>query len=96
MCLVALAAWAGMGARGRRPSPVARLTTARAILDLSPEAAERQVPVLLADAIVTSFDPAYRLWFVQDHTAGLYLDTLAAQQKLQWATASGSRARRGS
>ena len=82
VCLAALAVWAGLWAR-QSPSPVARLATAREILQLSPEAAERQVPVLLSDAIVTSFDPEVRLSFVQDQTGGVYLDSMTAPVPLR-------------
>ena len=82
VCLAAVAVWAGLWARDS-PSPVARLTTAREVLQLSPEAAERQVPVLLSDAIVTSFDPEIRLSFVQDQTGGVYLDSMATPVPLR-------------
>ena len=63
--------------RWKASSPVAPVTTARDVLALSPQAAENQLPVGLADAVVTSFDPEIRLIFVQDATAGVYLDSLA-------------------
>ena len=59
------------------------LTTAREVLALSPQAAESQRPVHLADAVVTAFDPEVRLIFVQDATAGVYIESLAEPATVQ-------------
>ena len=75
VCLAAVAgalAWRWRAA----PSP-APIGTAREILSLSPQAAENELAVRLPDAVVTSFDPEIRLIFVQDATAGVFLDSLA-------------------
>lgn len=48
------------------------ITDARAILDLTPEAAENRQPVHLK-GIVTCIDGSTSLWFVQDKTAGVYI-----------------------
>jgi hypothetical protein len=79
-----LAAVSGALACGWRvaPSP-APIATARAILSLSPQAAENELPVSLPDAVVTSFDPEIRLIFVQDATAGVFLDSLASPVTLR-------------
>ncbi len=54
-------------------SPIA---TARAVLNLSPAEAEERRRVELPNAVVTAFDPEMHVTFVQDGTAGVYLDSL--------------------
>ena len=66
-CLTAVGAlWVW---RWRATPPVTAITTARDILALSAQAAEDELPVSLADGVVTSFDPEIRLIFVHDATA---------------------------
>ena len=57
------------------PNPAGPITTARAILSLSPSEAEERRPVYLPEAVVTAFDPEMHVTFVQDATGGVYIDT---------------------
>ena len=87
LAYLALAACLGAGAFALvRPwwaAPPAPIKTARAILALSPQAAEHQLPVSLPDAVVTSFDPEIRLIFLQDGSGGVYIDSLAQPASLR-------------
>ena len=74
VCLAALAGALACELASRLPD-LAPISTARAILALSPQAAENQLPISLPDAVVTSFDPEIRLIFVQDATAGVSTST---------------------
>jgi signal transduction histidine kinase len=87
--LLPIALIAGLGVAlgwvtvGRQAPGTEPLTTARAVLALSPQAAEEQLPVRLPDAVVTAFDPAARIIFVQDASAGVYLESLAEPVTLE-------------
>jgi signal transduction histidine kinase/CheY-like chemotaxis protein len=53
------------------PGPV--LTTVASVLALTPEEAQRGLPVHL-HGVVSFFDPAWIMLFVQDRTGGIYVD----------------------
>ncbi len=63
-----------------QPGP---LSTARAILTLSPSEAEERRQVHLPDAVVTAFDPEMHVTFVQDATAGIFIDTFKNRPSLK-------------
>ncbi len=83
-CVTSLCAFGGEPANAR-PLPI--LTTVDQILQLSLEEARKQYPVRI-EASVTLSDDNFKLLFVQDATAGVYVNdlsprlTLAAGQRL--------------
>jgi signal transduction histidine kinase/CheY-like chemotaxis protein len=62
--------------------PPPPLTTARAVLQLTSAEALAHPPVHL-EAVVTYYDPSWTLLFVQDETAGVYVNTLGATVAVQ-------------
>ena len=89
LVFAAIAVLTGLGLFGlslRRapsPDPAAPITSARAILSLSPSEAEERRPVRLPDAIVTAFDPEMHVTFVQDATAGIYIENFKTRPSLR-------------
>ena len=81
--IVCLAAAAWLAAQWQTSPADAAVTTARGVLQLTPQAAEQGLAVRIADAVVTSYDPEIRLTFVQDHTGGVYLDSPAGPDGLR-------------
>ena len=79
--LLGLVLWTGL--RGPLQSQSRPLTEARAVLQLTPQEAEQRHPVHLRQAVVTSFDPEVRLTFVQDATAGIYLESIRDNRQFQ-------------
>src|SRR5579863_8563415 len=70
--LMALAA-TGIRAQGSASSSLPTLTTAEQIRKLSPDEAVRRYPVRIR-AVVTYWDPANVDYYVQDSTAGIYIN----------------------
>ncbi len=81
--IVCLAAAAWLAAQWQTSPADAAVTTARGVLQLTPQAAEQGLAVRIADVVVTSYDPEIRLTFVQDHTGGVYLDSPAGPDGLR-------------
>jgi signal transduction histidine kinase/AmiR/NasT family two-component response regulator len=76
-CIASVVVLAALGCREARPR--GPITTARAVLDLTPHEAEGEQSIEIPDAVVTAFDPDIRLVFVQDATAGVYINSLEAR-----------------
>ena len=84
-CLVGLAPWADAAstldqATPNQTIPTHVLTQAVQVLNLAPEEAALSNPTRIR-GVVTCFDARYDVFFVQDHSAGVYVQALNSTQQ---------------
>ncbi len=70
-------------ATGANPTQERWLTTASQVRSLKPEEAAKAYPVRLQSAVVTFFEPVWQLLFVQDKSAGVFVEIQNEQRHFE-------------